>query len=67
MKFCIDCKWSYGLPPLECKSPRASRSLVTGAVRDRACFVQRMWPWPLADMDGQCGRRGRFWEPKEDK
>ncbi len=30
-----------------------------------ACSAQRRYPWPLDVLAGMCGRRGRFYAPKD--
>ena len=68
MKFCIDCKHSVGSLFLECHHPRNTKlDYSTGKrkLKWKHCSVVREDDWFTAILFNSCGRKARWFEPRE--
>lgn len=73
IKYCEDCRWC-DLGPGDagefatCNKilPGSTRVMRNQGVKQRYkyCSTLRLSDWLFARLEGICGRRGRFWEPK---
>lgn len=67
MKLCKDCRWFNGVSKARClyvvvRSPIDGSRTLTSAVNNP--LYQREEDGFMAFMNGQCGKSGRWWEPK---
>ena len=71
MKICTECKWFDRKEGGHCyrhRNARVGTNRVNGRPiygRETKASEEREPPFPFDILFGACGRRGRFWEPKE--